>query len=39
VDDPDGVEELKARLIKYLEKTGDPRFTGKPVRFEEYPYR
>jgi N-sulfoglucosamine sulfohydrolase len=33
------VAELKARLVKYLEKTADPRFTGKPVKFEEYPYR
>jgi len=33
------IERLRAQLTDYLETTGDPRFTDKPVRFEEYPYR
>lgn len=33
------VERLRAQLVSYLEATGDPRFTDKPVRFEEYRYR
>ena len=35
----DTVHALRTRLIEYLRKTGDPRFTDKPVRFDEYPYR
>lgn len=35
----DVVQKLRAQLIQYLESTGDPRFTDKPVRFEEYRYR
>ncbi len=30
---------LRDRLTSYLEKTGDPRFTDEPVRFDDYPYR
>jgi arylsulfatase A-like enzyme len=30
--------DLAARLTGYLQKTGDPRETGKPVKFDEYPY-
>jgi hypothetical protein len=26
-------------LTRYLEQTGDPRFTDAPVKFDEYPYR
>ena len=40
--DPAHVEQLakiRARLASYLEATGDPRFTGGPVEFDEYPYR
>ncbi len=33
------VKKLTAKLIAYLESTGDPRFTDKPVQFEEYRYR
>lgn len=33
------IAELRGRLIQYLEKTGDPRFTDKPIKFDEYPYR
>jgi arylsulfatase A-like enzyme len=33
------VEELRRWLTEYLEHTGDPRFTDKPVKFDEYPYR
>lgn len=32
-------EKLRARLTAYLKETGDPRFTGEPARFDEYPYR
>ncbi len=41
-DDPERrevIKRLRTRLTDYLEATGDPRFTDKPVRFEEYPYR
>jgi arylsulfatase A-like enzyme len=31
-------KELGERLDAFLERTGDPRVTGKPVRFDEYPY-
>ncbi len=33
------IEALRNRLLAYLKKTADPRFTGKQVRFDEYPYR
>ena len=32
------VKKLRKQLVKYLEKTEDPRFTAKPVKFDEYPY-
>ncbi|MFT5474130.1 MAG: N-sulfoglucosamine sulfohydrolase [Kiritimatiellia bacterium] len=32
------VKALRQRLITYLEKTNDPRFTDQPVIFDEYPY-
>ncbi len=32
-------EKLRTQLIDYLKATEDPRFTDRPVRFEEYPYR
>jgi arylsulfatase A-like enzyme len=41
-DDPQHIEtvrQLRSQLVEYLKTTLDPRFTGKPVRFEEYPYR
>ncbi len=33
------IDKLRSQLVEYLEATGDPRFTGKPVKFAEYPYR
>ena len=33
------VEELRRQLTEYLEQTGAPRFTDKPVKFDAYPYR
>lgn len=39
-DDPrheKAVSELRTRLVTYLEKTGDPRLTGQPAQFDEYP--
>jgi arylsulfatase A-like enzyme len=33
------ITELRARLIDYLETTEDPRFTKKPAKFDEYPFR
>lgn len=33
------VNRLRAQLIEYLESTGDPRFSDKPVKFDEYLYR
>ena len=33
------VRKLRKQLVKYLEKTEDPRFTAKPAKFDEYPYR
>ncbi|MCA8977070.1 MAG: sulfatase [Planctomycetes bacterium] len=32
-------DELRQRLVDYLARTGDPRFTDAPVRFDDYPYR
>ena len=32
-------KKLRKQLIAYLKKTDDPRFTAKPVKFDEYPYR
>jgi hypothetical protein len=31
--------KLKGQLIQYLKETGDPRFTGEKVIFDEVPYR
>jgi len=33
------VEQLRRQLTEYLKQTGDPRFTDKPVKFDEYLYR
>jgi hypothetical protein len=33
------IEELRNRLTEYLKKTADPRFSGGPVKFDEYIYR
>ncbi len=33
------VDELRDRLVAYLARTSDPRFTDRPVRFDEHPYR
>lgn len=33
------IETLRQRLVDYLTATGDPRFTDKPVDFNEYPYK
>jgi len=33
------IKELSQQLVAYLKQTGDPRFTGKPVMFDEYPYQ
>jgi arylsulfatase A-like enzyme len=33
------VRRLHEQLTGYLRETGDPRFTGGPVKFDEYPYR
>jgi len=33
------VEKMRKKLAAYLKKTEDPRFTDKPVKFDEYPYR
>lgn len=41
-DDPahrETIDRLRAQLTGYLRDTGDPRFTGQPVLFDEYPYR
>jgi arylsulfatase A-like enzyme len=35
----DTLSKIRAQLAEYLKTTGDPRFTDKPVRFEEYSYR
>ncbi len=32
------VKKLRKQLVAYLKKTADPRFTAKPVKFDEYPY-
>lgn len=40
-DDPQYAEikeKLRERLMRYLEKHGDPRVTPEPARFDEYPY-
>jgi hypothetical protein len=29
--------DLKTEMVAYLKKTGDPRFTGGPVKFNDYP--
>jgi len=33
------IKKLSKKLVKYLEKTDDPRFTDEPVIFDEYPYQ
>jgi arylsulfatase A-like enzyme len=33
------VKKMRKQLVAYLKKTEDPRFTGQPVKFDEYPYR
>jgi arylsulfatase A-like enzyme len=33
------VRELRTTLEQHLSRTGDPRFTEQPVKFEEYRYR
>jgi N-sulfoglucosamine sulfohydrolase len=33
------VKKLHKQLVAYLTKTEDLRFTDKPVKFDEYPYR
>jgi arylsulfatase A-like enzyme len=33
------VKNLRAKLVAYLKETDDPRFSDKPVKFDEYPYR
>ena len=33
------VKKMRKQLTAYLKKTEDPRFTDKPVKFDEYPYR
>lgn len=41
-DDPahaETVEQLRGQLVKYLESTGDPRFTDGDAPFDGYPYR
>jgi arylsulfatase A-like enzyme len=41
VDEPEHagtVAKLRAQLLDYLRNTEDPRFTGKPVKFESYRY-
>lgn len=35
----DTINKLQRRLVAYLKTTEDPRFSDKPVRFEEYPYQ
>jgi N-sulfoglucosamine sulfohydrolase len=35
----DVVAKLKVQLVGYLKASNDPRFTDRPVRFEEYKYR
>ncbi len=40
--DPEHAEtlrRLREQLAADLRATGDPRYTGQPVRFDEYPYR
>lgn len=32
-------DRLRAQLTAYLRDTADPRFTGAPVEFDNYPYR
>lgn len=32
------IEQLRNQLTTYLMQTGDPRFTDKPVKFDEHPY-
>ena len=32
------VKKLRKQLVAYLKETEDPRFSGKPVKFDEYPY-
>ena len=32
------VKKLREKLAAYLKETEDPRFTDKPVKFDEYPY-
>ena len=34
----DDAAKLRARLLDYLRKTEDPRFTDKPDKFETYRY-
>jgi arylsulfatase A-like enzyme len=33
------LEQLREQLVTYLKATSDPRFTGAPVKFADYPYR
>lgn len=33
------ITELRSQLVEYLKTTKDPRFTDKPIRFDEYPYQ
>jgi arylsulfatase A-like enzyme len=33
------VQQLRDQLTRYLKDTADPRFTGQPVKFDDYPYR
>jgi arylsulfatase A-like enzyme len=35
----DTVKQMRDKLTTYLRGTGDPRFTGAPVEFDNYPYR
>ena len=41
-DDPKYAQTIKTlseQLAEYLGKTGDPRFTSQPVKFDEFPYQ
>lgn len=33
------IDRLRGHLAGFLGRTGDPRFTGEPVQFDEHPYR
>jgi hypothetical protein len=35
----DTVQQLREQLTAYLKKTKDPRFVGREVKFDTYPYR